>query len=130
MRIPFLVVSLLLVVGAWAAALQNQQSAPPLKDQSAYPSATHKMTAAEKSNTPEAHGQPVDLNSGSKKDLAALPGVGPALAQNIIVARPFKSKEDLLRKKIIPQSTFDQIKDLVTVQGPKKQSVPTKSNAE
>ena len=59
MRIPFLVVSLLLVVGAWAAALQNQQSAPPLKDQSAYPSATHKMTAAEKSNTPEAHGQPL-----------------------------------------------------------------------
>jgi competence protein ComEA len=101
-----------------------------LTDQSAYPSATHKMTPAEKSNTPEAHGQPVDLNSGSKKDLAALPGVGPDLAQNIIVARPFKSKEDLLRKKIIPPSTFNQIKDLVTVQGPKKQSVPTKSNPE
>lgn len=130
MKISPLVVCLLLVVSAWAAAPQNQQSAPPLKDQSAYPSATHKMTPAEKSNTPEAHGQPVDLNSGSKKDLAALPGVGPDLAQNIIVARPFKSKEDLLRKKIIPPSTFNQIKDLVTVQGPKKQSVPTKSNPE
>ena len=130
MKISPVGVCLLLVVGAWAAAPHNQQSAPPLKDQSAYPSATHKMTPAEKSNTPEAHGQPVDLNSGSKKDLAALPGVGPALAQNIIVARPFNSKEDLLRKKIIPQSTFDQIKDLVTVQGPKKQSVPTKSSPE
>jgi competence protein ComEA len=130
MKISPLVVSLSLVAGAWAAASQNQQSAPPLKDQSAYPSATHKMTPAEKSNTPEAHGQPVDLNSGSKKDLAALPGVGPDLAQNIILARPFKTKEDLLRKKIIPQSTFDQIKDMVTVQGPKKQSVPTKSNPE
>lgn len=126
MKISPLVVSVLLTVGAWAAAPQNQQSAPPLQDQSAYPSATHKMTPAEKSNTPEAHGQPVDLNSGSKKDLAALPGVGPDLAQNIIVARPFNSKEDLLRKKIIPPSTFNQIKDLVTVQGPKKQSVPTK----
>ena len=69
MKISPLVVCLLLVAGAWAAASQNQQSAPPLKDQSAYPSATHKMTPAEKSNTPEAHGQPVDLNSGSKKDL-------------------------------------------------------------
>ena len=130
MNISPLLVCLLLVAGAWVAASQNQQSAPPLKDQSAYPSATHKMTPAEKSNTPEAHGQPVDLNSGSKKDLAALPGVGPDLAQNIIVARPFKTKEDLLRKKIIPQATFDQIKDLVTVQGPKKQSVPTKSTPE
>lgn len=130
MKMSPLVVPIMLVLGALAAAQQDQQSAPPLKDQSAYPSATHKMTRAEKSNTPEAHGQPVDLNSGSKKDLAALPGVGPALAQNIILARPFNSKEDLLRKKIIPSSTFDQIKDLVTVQGPKKQSVPTKSNPE
>jgi DNA uptake protein ComE-like DNA-binding protein len=113
-----------------ASAQQNQQSPPPLQDQSAYPAATHKMTPAEKSSTPAAHGQPVDLNSGSKKDLAALPGVGPDLAQNIILARPFKTKDDLLRKKIVPQSTFEQIKDLVTVQGPKKQSIPTKSNPE
>lgn len=130
MKMIPLVVPILLLSGAFAAAQQDQQSAPPLKDQSSYPSATHKMTPAEKSNTPEAHGQPVDLNSGSKKDLAALPGVGPDLAQNIIVARPFKSKEDLLRKKIVPPSTFEQIKDLVTVQGPKKQSVPTKSSPE
>lgn len=130
MKFTQLCVVALLLSGGLVYAQQDQQSTPPLKDQSAYPAATHKMTPAEKSSTPAAHGQPVDLNSGSKKDLAALPGVGPDLAQNIILARPFNTKEDLLRKKIIPQSTFEQIKDLVTVQGPKKQSVPTKSTPE
>ena len=105
-------------------AQQNQQSAPPLPDQSTYPSSTHKMKPAEKRDTPEANGQPVDLNTGSKKDIAALPGVGPDRAQSIIDARPFSSKDDLLRKKLLPPAVFEQIKDLVTAEGPKKQSVP------
>ena len=105
-------------------AQQNQQSAPPPGDQSSYPAETHKMTTAEKSNTPSAHGQPVDLNSASKKDLAALPGVGPDRAQSIIDARPFASKEDRLKKKVIPQATYDNIQDRVTSNGPKKQSLP------
>ena len=114
-------VSILLSAALFA---QDQQSNPPLGDQSTYPSSTHKMSPAEKRDTPEAHGQPVDLNSGTKKDIAALPGVGPDRAQNIIDARPFTSKDDLLRKKLLPKSAFDQVKDLVTVEGPKKQSEP------
>jgi DNA uptake protein ComE-like DNA-binding protein len=113
-----------ILLGAIGFTQQDQQSNPPLGDQSTYPSSTHKMNSAEKRDTPEAHGQPVDLNSGTKKDIAALPGVGPDRAQNIIDARPFNSKDDLLRKKLLPQSTFDQIKDKVTVEGPKKQSQP------
>ena len=109
---------------ALSYAQQNQQAASPPTDQSSYPSGTHKMTAAEKSDTPTANGQPVDLNSASKKDLAALPGVGPDHAQSIIDARPFASKEDLLKKKIIPQSTYEKIQNLVTANGPKKQSLP------
>lgn len=114
----------IILFAAIAFAQQDQQSAPPLTDQSTYPSSTHKMKPAEKRDTPEAHGQAVNLNTASKKDLAALPGVGSDKAQNIIDARPFNSKEDLLRKKLVPQSTFDQIKDLVTAEEPKKQSVP------
>jgi len=105
-------------------AQQDQQAAPPPGNQRSYPSTTHKMTPAEKKDTPSANGQPVDLNSASKKDLAALPGVGPDYAQTIIDARPFSSKEDLLKKKVIPQSTYDKIQDRVTAQGPKKQSLP------
>lgn len=100
-----------------------QQQAPSLPNQGSYPAETHRQTRAEKSHTPEAHGQAVDLNTASKKDIAALPGVGPDYAQTIIDARPFKSKEDLLRKRIIPAATYDRIKDKVTTKGPKQQSV-------
>jgi DNA uptake protein ComE-like DNA-binding protein len=114
----------LLVLAAMSYAQQNQQAAPPPGDQSTYPAENHKMSSAEKRDTPSANGQPVDLNSASKKDLAALPGIGPDYAQTIIDARPFKSKDDLLRKKLIPQATYDKIQDRVTTNGPKKQSLP------
>jgi competence protein ComEA len=113
-----------LLLTAVAYAQQDQQAAPPPGNQSSYPAETHKMTPAEKSDTPSANGQTVDLNSASKKDLAALPGVGPHYAQTIIDARPFSSKEDLMKKKVIPQATYDKIQDRVTAQGPKKQSLP------
>jgi competence protein ComEA len=124
MRILRAAVLPLLLLTTMSYAQQDQQAAPPPTNQSSYPADTHKMTPAEKKDTPTANGQPVDLNSASKKDLAALPGVGPHYAQSIIDARPFKSKEDLMRKKIIPQATYKQIQDQVTANGPKKQSLP------
>jgi competence protein ComEA len=113
-----------LALAAMAYAHQDQQAAPPPGNQSTYPAETHRMSLAEKSNTPSENGKMVDLNSASKKDLAALPGIGPDYAQTIIDARPFNSKEDLLRKKVIPQATYDKIQNQVTAQGPKKQSLP------
>ena len=82
------------------------------------------MNTKETKDTPSAKGQTVDLNSASKKDLAALPGVGPDYAQSIIDARPFNAKEDLLKKKILPQATYEKIQDRLTAQGPKKNAVP------
>jgi DNA uptake protein ComE-like DNA-binding protein len=107
-----------------AASYGQQQSNPPLGDQTTYPAATHKMSTREKKETPAAKGQSVDLNTATKKDLAALPGVGPDYAQTIIDARPFNSKEDLVKKKVIPQATYDKIQDRITAQGPKKNAVP------
>ncbi|MDP9160725.1 MAG: helix-hairpin-helix domain-containing protein [Acidobacteriota bacterium] len=106
------------------APLCFAQDAPPLTNQSSYPSGTHKTTRKEKRQTRTAQGQSVDLNTASKQDIAALPGIGPHYAQTIIDARPFTSKEDLLRKKVIPEGTYGKIQDRVTANGPKKNSVP------
>jgi competence protein ComEA len=103
----------------------NSQPPPPLTDQSSYPKETHKMSAHEKSQTGAAQGKIVDLNTATKAELAALPGVGPDYAQTIIDARPFTAREQLLQKKLVPPATYNKIKDQVTASGPKKQSTKT-----
>ena len=55
----------------------------------------------------------VDINSASKDDLDKLPGVGPARADAIIKGRPYKGKDELYQKNVIPRGIYDKIKDKI-----------------
>ena len=57
--------------------------------------------------------EPLDINTASEAELDALPGVGAVRAAAIIKGRPYKGKDELWQKKILPKGVYNKIKDQI-----------------
>jgi competence protein ComEA len=55
----------------------------------------------------------IDINSASADELEELPGIGKAFANKIIAGRPYKGKNELVEKKVVPSSTYEKIRDKI-----------------
>lgn len=73
-------------------------------------SATSSDTKAEKKAAKAEKKPMVDINSATKDELNALPGIGDTYSQKIIDGRPYANKAQLVTKKVLPKATYDGIK--------------------
>ncbi len=96
----------LLVSGA--ALAQAPQATPAAKVPPTKMTPAASAPAAKSAATPL-----LDVNSASKEDLIALKGVGEKRAADIIKGRPYKGKDELVQKKIIPAAVYADIKDKI-----------------
>jgi competence protein ComEA len=115
MKLSAVVAMATLAIFASAGIASAQTASPattPAKPAVAAPAAAPKPAAA-----PSTASKPattlLDINSASKSELDALPGIGSARADAIIKGRPYKGKDELVQKKLVPQSVYDGIKDQI-----------------
>ena len=56
---------------------------------------------------------PIDINTASAEELQTISGIGDAYSKKIVENRPYKRKDEIVKKAGVPQATYDKIKDQI-----------------
>ena len=104
MKLMKLLVVSLFVVGLVGSSPSSVPAATKTKEKAATTSEAKKASAKK---------ELLDINSASAEELKSLEGIGDAYSKKIIENRPYKRKDELVRNKIIPQATYNKIKDQI-----------------
>jgi competence protein ComEA len=109
-KLGFALIALAASLAAGPILAQTPQANAPAAKPMTAPSTSSKTapTTAATTKAPL-----IDINSATKDELDALPGIGSARADAIIKGRPYKGKDELLRKKVIPSNAYNGIKDRI-----------------
>jgi competence protein ComEA len=110
------VIALLFTAGAALPAQVWAQSTPAKSEKTdAKPAKGDAKDPADKKHAP------IDINTATPAELETIPGIGEAYSKKIVENRPYKRKDELVQKKVVPQATYDKIKDhIVAKQAPTK----------
>lgn len=111
--LSILVALLLAATLGYAQAAGSASDSSSTQSSSSSKSKKNSTSASSSDKAASKTSKKLDINTASKEELDALPGIGDAYSQKIIDGRPYNAKNDLVRKKIIPQSTYDKIKDQI-----------------
>jgi competence protein ComEA len=109
MRIQTLMLGLLFPLLVSAPALSQGTMAPaPAATPAAKPATAPAAKPATTASAPA--GELIDINTATQAQLEPLKGIGPVRAAAIIKGRPYKGKDELVEKKIVPKNVYDDIK--------------------
>lgn len=68
---------------------------------------------AAQTSEPATPGGLIDINAASEQELKQLPGIGDAYAAKIVRNQQYRGKNDLVRKKVVPEATYEKIKEKI-----------------